>query len=59
MKAIVSDSATERHLGKRLPRVTASSVLPAACLALGGLLTVAWVGTLGPCAYKATCWIVG
>jgi hypothetical protein len=32
---------------------------PVACLAFGGLLTVAWCGALTLCAYNLVCWLVG
>jgi hypothetical protein len=35
-----------------------ASVLPAACLGIGGLLTVAWAGVLGLCTYNVICWFV-
>jgi hypothetical protein len=34
-------------------------IYPVACLAFGGLLTVAWIGALAFCAYHAICWLIG
>ena len=58
MKAIVSDFQKGRPLGGGLARA-ASSLFPTAFVAVGGLLTVAWVCTLGLYAYRASCWIIG
>jgi hypothetical protein len=58
MKAMGSGLRAKRDPEERRGSI-ASSVLRAACLAVGGMLTLGWVGILGLGAYNVTWWIIG
>ena len=50
----ILEPATDRRPGR-----VVISIHPAAWLAFGGVLTVAWIGALALCAYNIVDWLAG